>query len=123
MWILGRKAGTQTQRRNKRVTWPARELRDGDLLAALRARDNLHLEGARRSIPNMRGRVVAAISWAYLFAASPFCVALNRSRGRRQEGIEPLPDDRIALARRFFESRTIENFNSPPRIADEAGRL
>ena len=45
-----------------------------------------------------RGRVVAAISWVYLFAASPFCVAVNRSRGRRQEGIEPLPDDRIALA-------------------------
>ena len=48
---------------------------------------------------------------------------MHRSRGRRQEGIEPRLDDGVALARRLFESGTIENLNLPPMIADEAGRL
>ena len=59
----------------------------------------------------------------YLFGAPPFCVALNRSRGRRQEGIEPLLDDGIAFTRCLFETGTIENFDSPAIIADESGHL
>jgi hypothetical protein len=58
-----------------------------------------------------------------LHHASPFRIGLNRSRRRRQEGIEALPDDGIALARCLLETGAIENFNSPPTIADEAGRL
>ena len=58
-----------------------------------------------------------------VIATSPFCIALNRSRGRRQEGIEPLPYDGVALARCLFEAGTIENLNCPPTIADKAGRL
>ena len=90
----------------------------------MRTRNDLLLEGVRRgrsilhARPKCRQRTMC-----YLFVMAPLCVALNRSRGRRQEGIEPLPDDGIALARRLFETGTIENCNSPPIIADETGRL
>ena len=61
--------------------------------------------------------------YRFLHLASPFCIALNRSRGRRQEGVEPLPYDGVALARCLFEAGTIENLNLSPTIADKAGRL
>jgi hypothetical protein len=54
---------------------------------------------------------------------SPICIALNCSRGRRQEGVEPLLYDGVALAGCFFEAATIENLNVPPMIADKAGLL
>jgi hypothetical protein len=54
---------------------------------------------------------------------SPFCIALNRRQGRRQEGVEPLPHDGVALAGRLFEAGTIQNFNLSPMIADKAGGL
>ena len=50
--------------------------------------------------------------------SSPFCIALNRSRGRRQEGVEPLPYDGVALAGCLFETGTIQNLHLPPTIAD-----
>ena len=63
------------------------------------------------------------VSHVLLTRLSAFCIALNRSQGRRQEGVEPLPYDGVALARCLFEAGTIENLNLPPTIADEAGRL
>ena len=59
----------------------------------------------------------------FIIPASPFCVALNRRRGRFQEGVETLPDDCIALARCLLDAFTIENLDRPPAIADKAGRL
>ena len=48
---------------------------------------------------------------------SPFCIALNRSQWWRQEGVEPLPYDGVALAGCLFEARTIQNLNLPSTIA------
>lgn len=48
----------------------------------------------------------------------PFCIALNRSRGRRQEGIEPLPYDSVAFAGCLFEAGPIHNLHLTPTIAD-----
>src|ERR1019366_10762076 len=45
-------------------------------------------------------------------------VALNRGRGRRQEGIEPLLDDGITLAGRLFEAGTIDDLNPAAAVAD-----
>ena len=76
--------------------------------------DNLVL--VRRSLR------VAGIHGALLLASSP-CIALNRSYGWRQKGIEALFNDSVALAGCFFEAGAIENYNLPPMIADKASRL
>jgi hypothetical protein len=47
-----------------------------------------------------------------------FCIALNGSRGRRQEGIEPLPYDGVAFAGCLFEAGAIENLHLTSTIAD-----
>ena len=54
---------------------------------------------------------------------SPFCIALNRGLGRRQEGIEPRLYDGVALAGYLFEAGTIQNLYVPSMIADKAGLL
>ena len=54
---------------------------------------------------------------------SSFCIALNRSQGRRQEGVEPLLNNGVALARSLFEAGTIKNLNLSSAIADKAGLL
>jgi hypothetical protein len=54
---------------------------------------------------------------------SPFCIALNRSHGRRQEGVEPRLYDGVALAGCLFEAETIQNLNVSSMIADKACRL
>jgi hypothetical protein len=48
----------------------------------------------------------------------PFCIALNGSRGRRQEGIEPLPYDGVAFAGCLFEAGAIQNLHLTSTIAD-----
>ena len=51
------------------------------------------------------------------------CIALNRSRRRRQERVEPLLYDSVALAGYLFEAGPIHNLNRSPTIADKASRL
>ena len=72
---------------------------------------------------DMRGRHVTLVPHGLLTLPSPFCIALNRSRGRRQEGVEPLSYDGVAFAGCLFEAGTIHYLNRPPTIADKAGRL
>jgi len=48
---------------------------------------------------------------------------MNRSCGRRQEGIEPLLDDGVAFARCLFETGAINNLNLSAMITDKASRL
>ena len=53
----------------------------------------------------------------------PLRIAMNRRRRRRQEGVEPLPYNGVALASCSFEAETIDDLNPPPTIANEAGSL
>src|SRR5476651_1438348 len=55
--------------------------------------------------------------------ASPLCIALNRSQGWHQEGVEPLVYDSVALACGLFEAGSIENQNPSSTITDQAGGL
>ena len=57
------------------------------------------------------------------FGSSIFCIPLDRSQGRRQEGVEPRPYDGVALTRCLFEAAAIENLNFSPTIVDKAGLL
>jgi hypothetical protein len=91
----------------------------------VRTRDNSRLEGVEPAFVLMS---IAAADMSLLphglpAIPSPICIALNRSRGRRQEGVEPLLYDGVALAGCFFEAETIQNLNVPTMIADKAGLL
>jgi hypothetical protein len=95
-------------------------------LAVMCARDNSFLEGVEPAFVLMLTCAAAEMSLVphgLPAIPSPFCIAPNRSRGRRQEGVEPLLYYGVALAGCFFEAGTIENLNVPTMIADKAGPL
>jgi hypothetical protein len=50
-------------------------------------------------------------------------IVLNRRLRRRQEGVEALLDDGVALARSLFEAGAIEDLHISPMISDEANLL
>ena len=54
---------------------------------------------------------------------SPFRVALNGMRRRRQKFVEPLLYHRVAFTRCLFEALTIDDLYLPPAIANETGGL
>ena len=70
----------------------------------------------------------ALLAWPRLSQATlllwTFCTAFLRSTpSRRQELLEPLIDDGVALARGPLEAGTVENLNFPSAIIDEAPSL
>jgi hypothetical protein len=50
-------------------------------------------------------------------------IPLDRSRGRRQKGIEPLLDDGVAFAGRLLQSGPIDDLDLSSPVADKPRRL